>query len=48
MLREVVLALAFPTNIRVKFGLHYGDYRSKLVPFEEQNNIFCILKKAPA
>ncbi len=25
-------------------GLHYGNYRSKLVPFEEQKNIFYILK----
>ncbi len=24
----------------IKAGLHYGDYRSKLVPFEAQNNIF--------
>jgi hypothetical protein len=24
----------------VKIGLHYGDYRSKLVPFEAQKNIF--------
>ncbi len=24
----------------VKAGLHYGDYRSKLVPFEAQKNIF--------
>jgi hypothetical protein len=27
------------------FYLHYGDYRSKLVPFEEQKNIFYILKR---
>jgi hypothetical protein len=26
----------------LKVGLHYGDYRSKLVPFEEQKNIFHI------
>jgi hypothetical protein len=27
---------------KLKVGLHYGDYRSKLVPFEEQKNIFYI------
>jgi hypothetical protein len=27
------------------YGLHYGNYRSKLVPFEEQKNIFYILKR---
>ncbi len=27
-----------------KVGLHYGDYRSKLVHFEEQKNIFYIKK----
>jgi hypothetical protein len=26
-------------------GLHCGDYRSKLVPFEEQKNIFYALKR---
>ncbi len=26
----------------LKAGLHYGDYRSKLVHFEEQKSIFCI------
>ncbi len=25
--------------------LHYGDYRSRLVPFEDQKNIFYILKR---
>jgi hypothetical protein len=29
---------------RVKAGLHYGDYRSKQVPFEAQKNIFYIQK----
>ncbi len=29
----------------VKFGLHYGDYRSKLAPFKEQKKIFYILKR---
>jgi hypothetical protein len=29
----------------LKAGLHYGDYRSKLVPFEEQKNILYILKR---
>ncbi len=28
-----------------KVGLHYGDYRSKLGPFEEQKNIFYIQKR---
>jgi hypothetical protein len=33
----------------VKVGLHYGGYRSKLVPFEEQQNIFFLhFKKALA
>jgi hypothetical protein len=27
-----------------KVGLHYADYRSKLVPFEEQKNIFYFKK----
>ncbi len=27
---------------KLKVGLHYGDYRSKLVPFEEHKNIFYI------
>jgi hypothetical protein len=26
----------------IKAGLHHGDYRSKLVPFEEQKYIFYI------
>ena len=26
----------------IKVGLHYGDYRSKLVPFKPQKNIFYI------
>jgi hypothetical protein len=26
-------------------GLHYVDYRSKLVPFDEQKNILYILKR---
>jgi hypothetical protein len=30
----------------LKVGLHYGDYRSK--PFEDQKNIFYILKTALA
>ena len=29
----------------LKVGLHYGNYRSKLVPFEEQKNILYILKR---
>ncbi len=28
-----------------KAGLHYCDYLPKLVPFEEQKNIFYILKR---
>ncbi len=28
-----------------KAGLHYGDYLPKLVPFEEQKNIFYIIKR---
>jgi hypothetical protein len=28
----------------VKSGLHYGDYRSKLVGFETQQNIFYVKK----
>jgi hypothetical protein len=32
----------------LKVGLHYGDYRSKLAPFEAQKNIFYTLKKAIA
>ncbi len=30
-----------------KAGLHYGDYHSKLVPFEEQKNMLYI-KKGPS
>jgi hypothetical protein len=30
---------------KVRVDLHYGNYRSKLVPFEEQKNIFFILKR---
>jgi len=26
----------------LKVGLYYGDYRSELVPFEDQKNIFYI------
>ncbi len=28
----------------IKAGLHYGDYRSKLVHFEAQKNIFYVTK----
>jgi hypothetical protein len=28
--------------LSLKAGLHYGDYRSKLVPLEAQRNIFYI------
>jgi hypothetical protein len=31
--------------MKLKVGLHYSDYRSKLVPLEEQKNIFYILKR---
>ena len=34
-------------NRSFKVDLHYGDYRSKLVPFEAQKNIFYI-KKGPS
>ncbi len=36
------------SNTGLKVGLHYGDYHSKLVPFEEQKNIFLQFKKALA
>jgi hypothetical protein len=36
--------LIFCFELSVKAGLHYGDYRSKLVHFEEQKNIFFVLK----
>jgi hypothetical protein len=29
-----------PRMESIKAGLHYGDYHSKLVPFEAQKNIF--------
>jgi hypothetical protein len=32
-------------QLRLKVDLHYNDYRSKLVPFEGQKNIFYILKR---
>jgi hypothetical protein len=32
-------------NPIVKWCLSYGDYHSKLVPFEEQQNNFYILKR---
>ncbi len=31
-----------PRMESIKAGLHYGDYRSKLVPLEAQINIFNI------
>jgi hypothetical protein len=44
----VVAAFRFGTPVtswRLKVGLHYSYYHSKLVPFEEQKNIFYILKR---
>jgi hypothetical protein len=32
--------------VQLKAGLHYGDYRSKLVHFESQKKYFLCLKKA--
>ena len=29
-------------NFKLKVGLHYGDYRSKLASFEPQKNIFYV------
>ncbi len=31
--------------LTLKVDLHYGDYHSKLVPFEEQKNISYIFKR---
>jgi hypothetical protein len=35
-------------NLCLKAGLHYGDNRSKIVPFEAQKNIFSTFKKCPS
>jgi hypothetical protein len=35
------------SKVTLKAGLHYGGYRSKLVHFEEQKNIFYV-EKSPS
>jgi hypothetical protein len=32
-------------NLHRKLGLHYGDYCSKLMPFEDKKNIFYFFKR---
>jgi len=38
----------FCHSVSLNVDLHYGDYRSKLMSFEEQRNIFYIYKNALA
>jgi hypothetical protein len=33
----------YGSTLVLKASLHYGDYHSKLVHFEEETNIFCIV-----
>jgi hypothetical protein len=41
-------ALSSDIVLFLKASLHYGDYFSKLVPFDEQKNIFLDFKKVQA